>query len=94
MKQWGGGPIGKSIPSDAAGGLLHGSCRHGNKGAGERKGQKEDDTHHSVYVLFRARLPIYVLFSEMFFPQKALLVAYSLYCVGLAVAILGGIYCT
>ena len=35
-----------------------------------------------------ARLPIYVLFSEMFFPQKALLVAYSLYVIGLAVAIL------
>ena len=25
-----------------------------------------------------ARLPIYVLFSELFFPQNALLVAYSL----------------
>ena len=35
-----------------------------------------------------ARLPIYVLFSEMFFPEKALLVAYSLYVIGLAVAIL------
>lgn len=35
-----------------------------------------------------ARLPIYVLFAEMFFPEKALLVAYSLYVIGLAVAIL------
>ncbi len=35
-----------------------------------------------------ARLPIYVLFAEMFFPDKALLVAYSLYVIGLAVAIL------
>ena len=34
-----------------------------------------------------ARLPIYVLFSEMFFPQNALLVAYSLYLIGLAAAI-------
>ena len=35
-----------------------------------------------------ARLPIYVLFAEIFFPAHALLVAYSLYLVGLAVAIL------
>ncbi len=35
-----------------------------------------------------ARLPIYVLFSSMFFGDHALLVAYSLYLLGLAVAIL------
>lgn len=35
-----------------------------------------------------ARLPIYVLFAEMFFPDKALAVAYSLYLIGLVVAIL------
>lgn len=35
-----------------------------------------------------ARLPIYVLFAEMFFPESALFVAYSLYLVGVAVAIL------
>lgn len=35
-----------------------------------------------------ARLPIYVLFAEMFFPEHALLVAYSLYVIGLLVAIL------
>ncbi len=34
-----------------------------------------------------ARLPIYVLFSQMFFPEHALIVAYSLYLVGLMVAI-------
>lgn len=34
-----------------------------------------------------ARLPIYVLFSEMFFPGNALLVAYSLYLIGLFAAI-------
>ena len=34
-----------------------------------------------------ARLPIYVLFAEMFFPAHALLVAYSLYLIGLIVAI-------
>ncbi len=34
-----------------------------------------------------ARLPIYVLFSEMFFPEHALLVAYSLYLIGLLAAI-------
>ncbi|MDO4330838.1 MAG: ferrous iron transport protein B [Lachnospiraceae bacterium] len=35
-----------------------------------------------------ARLPIYVLFADMFFPQCALLVAYSLYLIGLITAIL------
>ncbi len=35
-----------------------------------------------------ARLPIYVLFADMFFPQHALLVAYSLYLIGLVTAIL------
>lgn len=34
-----------------------------------------------------ARLPIYVLFAEMFFPDRALLVAYSLYVIGLLAAI-------
>lgn len=34
-----------------------------------------------------ARLPIYVLFSEMFFPDHALAVAYSLYLIGLIAAI-------
>lgn len=34
-----------------------------------------------------ARLPIYVLFSEMFFPGRALIVAYSLYVIGLLMAI-------
>ncbi len=35
-----------------------------------------------------ARLPIYILFSEMFFADNAMLVAYSMYVIGLAVAIL------
>ncbi len=35
-----------------------------------------------------ARLPIYVLFAEIFFREHALLIAYSLYLVGLLVAIL------
>lgn len=34
-----------------------------------------------------ARLPIYVLFSQMFFGNKAMLVAYSMYIIGLVVAI-------
>ena len=38
-----------------------------------------------------ARLPIYVLFAEMFFPDKALLVAYSLYLIGLLTAILSAV---
>ena len=35
-----------------------------------------------------ARLPIYILFSEMFFPKYAMLVAYSMYLIGVATAIL------
>ena len=35
-----------------------------------------------------ARLPIYVLFSEMFFPGHAMLTAYSMYVLGLIVAVL------
>ncbi len=35
-----------------------------------------------------ARLPIYILFAGMFFPAQAGLVAYSMYIIGLAVAIL------
>jgi len=35
-----------------------------------------------------ARLPIYVLFSQLFFGDKAMLAAYSMYVIGLAVAIL------
>lgn len=34
-----------------------------------------------------ARLPIYILFSEMFFPRAAMPVAYSMYLIGLVVAI-------
>lgn len=35
-----------------------------------------------------ARLPIYILFSEMFFAEHAMLAAYSMYVIGMAVAIL------
>ncbi|MDF2538366.1 MAG: ferrous iron transport protein [Herbinix sp.] len=35
-----------------------------------------------------ARLPIYVLFSDMFFGNNAMIVAYSMYLIGIAVAIL------
>lgn len=35
-----------------------------------------------------ARLPIYVLFADLFFPEYALFVAYSLYLIGVLVAIL------
>lgn len=35
-----------------------------------------------------ARLPIYILFSELFFPKYAMLVAYSMYLIGLVVAII------
>lgn len=34
-----------------------------------------------------ARLTIYILFSEMFFPENAMLVAYSMYLIGILVAI-------
>ncbi len=35
-----------------------------------------------------ARLPIYVLFSQMFFGKNAMLVAYSMYLIGIVVAVL------
>ena len=35
-----------------------------------------------------ARLPIYVLFSEMFFPKHSSLAAFSMYVIGMAIAIL------
>ena len=35
-----------------------------------------------------ARLPVYVLFSEMFFGRYAMLAAYSMYLIGIVVAIL------
>ena len=35
-----------------------------------------------------ARLPIYVLFSDMFFPECAAVVAFSMYVIGMAIAIL------
>ena len=35
-----------------------------------------------------ARLPIYILFAEMFFKEHSMLVAYSMYLIGLVVAIL------
>ena len=35
-----------------------------------------------------ARLPIYVIFSQMFFAEHAMLAAYSLYLIGIAVALL------
>ena len=34
-----------------------------------------------------ARLPIYLLFSELFFPDHAMLVSYCMYLIGIAVAI-------
>lgn len=35
-----------------------------------------------------ARLPIYILFAEMFFKEHAMIVAYSMYLIGLVIAIL------
>ncbi len=51
----------------------------------------EKDRRRTIFITpfmsCSARLPIYVLFSEMFFPDHAMLVAYSLYLIGLAAAI-------
>lgn len=38
-----------------------------------------------------ARLPIYVLFSEMFFPEYAAIVAFSMYVIGMLIAILAAL---
>ncbi|MFQ9511168.1 MAG: ferrous iron transport protein B [Lachnospiraceae bacterium] len=54
--------------------------------------EKESDRKRTIlltpFMSCSARLPIYVLFSQMFFPGHAMVVAYSLYIVGLCVAIL------
>ena len=39
-----------------------------------------------------ARLPIYILFSQMFFGSHAMLAAYSMYVIGLVVAMLFAFY--
>ena len=39
-----------------------------------------------------ARLPIYVLFAQIFFTDYAIVAAYSLYVIGLVVAILVAFY--
>ncbi len=57
------------------------------QGAGERKGQKEDDTHHSVYVLFGQTADLCPVFRDVFSSEGAS-GSYSLYVIGLAVAIL------
>lgn len=39
------------------------------------------------FISCSARLPVYVLFSKMFFPKYSMLVAYSMYLIGIVVAI-------
>lgn len=54
--------------------------------------EKEEDRKRTIlltpFMSCSARLPIYVLFSSIFFPKYAALAAFSLYALGLVVAIL------
>lgn len=54
--------------------------------------EKEEDRRRTMlltpFMSCSARLPIYVLFSSMFFPDYAAIVAFSMYVLGLVVAIL------
>lgn len=54
--------------------------------------EKEEDRKRTIlltpFMSCSARLPIYVLFSSIFFPECAALVAFSLYALGLVAAIL------
>lgn len=54
--------------------------------------EKEEDRKRTIlltpFMSCSARLPIYVLFSSLFFPKYAALVAFSLYALGLVIAIL------
>ena len=54
--------------------------------------EKEKDRKKTILVTpfmsCSARLPIYVLFSEMFFPGCAYVVAFSMYVLGMVMAIL------
>lgn len=54
----------------------------------ESEGDRRRTILITPFMSCSARLPIYVLFAEMFFPNYAMLVAYSLYLLGVAVAIL------
>ena len=51
----------------------------------------EKDRRRTIFITpfmsCSAKLPVYVLFSQMFFPDRALAVAYSLYLIGLFAAI-------
>lgn len=53
----------------------------------EDKRDKLKTVFATPFMSCSARLPIYVLFSEMFFPKYAMFVAFSMYILGLAVAI-------
>ena len=54
--------------------------------------ESKRDRHQTMlitpFMSCSARLPIYVLFSQMFFPENAMVVAFSLYVLGLVVAVL------
>lgn len=54
--------------------------------------EKEEDRKMTIlltpFMSCSARLPIYVLFAQMFFEQYAMLVSYSLYIIGILTAIL------
>ena len=53
---------------------------------GEQAGPVQDHADHSLYVLQRPAAHL-CAFSELFFPENALLVAYSMYLLGILVAI-------
>ena len=54
--------------------------------------EKEEDRRRTIFLTpfmsCSARMPIYVLFSSIFFPDYAAVVAFSLYALGLVIAIL------
>ncbi len=58
--------------------------------------ETEHDRHRTMlitpFMSCSARLPVYVLFSDMFFPEHAALVAFSLYVVGMVIAILSAFF--
>lgn len=53
----------------------------------ESEGDRRKTIFLTPFMSCSARLPIYVLFSQVFFPDCAMLVAYSMYVIGLLVAI-------
>ena len=72
---------------------LYGSRGHGYQGSGECEGQAEDYFNHTLYVLFCQAADLRIICGNVL-SDRALIVAYSLYIIGLCIGNPGGVYRT